>query len=318
MKTAITSGLQTPTQVGDTITFVINVENTGNVTLDSVTLDEDFQRRDGTPLSLTPSLVSGDGGVAGAIEVGEIWEYRATYALTQDDIDAGGVENQVTVNATDPQDGPVSDVSDDDGTGQDDPTLVTVAGAPQIAVVKALDSGPNPFSAVGDTLNYSFTVTNTGNITITAPISVSDPLIETQSAIVCDAPPLAVGASLTCSGSYVVSQDDLDAGEVVNTADASVTQPVVPEAPGAPTEVTATAASNGVTVPATQSPALDVAKALSAQSAAPLIRSETRSATISRSRTAEMSRWTGRSPWMTTGSVTICPVTPDRLRPAAP
>ncbi|WP_172976594.1 DUF11 domain-containing protein [Roseivivax sp. THAF40] len=267
VKTAITSGLQTPTQVGDTITFVINVENTGNVTLDSVTLDEDFQRRDGTPLSLTPSLVSGDGGVAGAIEVGEIWEYRATYALTQDDIDAGGVENQVTVNATDPQDGPVSDVSDDDGTGQDDPTLVTVAGAPQIAVVKALDSGPNPFSAVGDTLNYSFTVTNTGNITITAPISVSDPLIETQSAIVCDAPPLAVGASLTCSGSYVVSQDDLDAGEVVNTADASVTQPVVPEAPGAPTEVTATAASNGVTVPATQSPALDVAKALSAQSA---------------------------------------------------
>ncbi|WP_136443917.1 DUF7507 domain-containing protein [Pacificoceanicola onchidii] len=266
-KTAITTGIQNPAQAGDIVTFVITAENTGNVTLDAVTLSEDFQRRDGTPLSITPVLTSGDGGVAGALEVGETWEYRVSYALTQEDIDAGGVQNQVTVDATDPQDTPVSDVSDDDGTGTDDPTLVTVAGAPEVAVVKALSSGPNPFSAVGDVLTYSFTVTNTGNITITEAIAIDDPLIETQSAITCAAPPLAVGASLTCTGSYAVTQDDLDAGEVVNVADASVTQPVVPENPGDATEVEATATSNPVTVPASQEPALDMAKALSASSA---------------------------------------------------
>ncbi|MFW2589811.1 DUF7507 domain-containing protein [Sagittula sp. SSi028] len=267
LKTAITSGIQDPAQVGDPVTFVITVENTGNVTLDSVALDEDFQRRDGTPLSITPALSAGDAGVAGALEVGETWEYRATHALTQEDLDAGGVQNQVTVTAADPQNGEVSDVSDDDGTGTGDPTLVTIEGVPTVAVVKSLSAGPDPFSAVGEMLEYSFDVTNTGNITITAPIRISDPLVQSQAAINCPAPPLAVGETLTCTGRYAVTQQDLDDGEVVNTASASVTQPLVPVAPGAPSEATATATTNTVTVAADQNPALDIAKTLAATSA---------------------------------------------------
>ncbi|MFZ5965375.1 DUF7507 domain-containing protein [Thalassococcus sp. BH17M4-6] len=267
VKTAITSGIGDPAAVGDEVTFVITVTNTGNVSLDTVSLVEDFQRRDGTPLTLTPTLTVGDGGAAGVLDVGEVWEYRATHTLTQADLDAGGVQNQVTVTADSPLDDPVQDVSDDDGPGQD-PTLVPVTGAPSIEVTKSLAAGsPDPFTEVGQILTYTFEVTNSGNITITEAVSVADPLIDALGSVTCNAPPIAPGDSLICTGDYTITQDDLDTGSVENTATASVTQPVVPAAPGDPAEVSLEEDTNTVTTVADQLPALTIAKVLSSTSA---------------------------------------------------
>ncbi|MCK0139919.1 hypothetical protein [Aliiroseovarius sp. F47248L] len=275
-KTADTSGFSTPVTAGDQIVFTIQVANTGNTALTNVSLNDSLTRRDGATLTLsvpgTPS--SGDGGVPGTLDIGETWEYQATYTLVQDDINAGGVENTVTGTADVPGGGTVSDVSDDgddgDGNTTDDPTEVYIAATPTITLAKSLAAGsPNPFDTVGQVLAYEFLVTNTGNVSITAPVTIDDPLIAGQGTgpVSCPTGPILPTASITCTGSYQVTQDDLNAGQVVNAATASVTQPVVPVTPGGPTSVTATDGPSGVTVPADTTPSISFGKALAPTSA---------------------------------------------------
>ncbi|MHA6268279.1 DUF7507 domain-containing protein [Aliiroseovarius sp. CAU 1755] len=275
-KTANTAGFSTPVTAGDQIVFTIQVANTGNTALTNVSLNDSLTRRDGATLTLsvpgTPS--SGDGGVPGTLDIGETWEYQATYTLVQDDINAGGVENTVTGTADVPGGGTVSDVSDDgddgDGNTTDDPTEVYIAATPTITLAKSLAaSSPNPFDTVGQVLAYEFLVTNTGNVTITAPVTIDDPLIAGQGTgpVTCPTGPILPTASITCTGSYQVTQDDLNNGEVVNSATASVTQPVVPVTPGGPTSVTATDGPSGVTVPADTTAAILFDKTLAASSA---------------------------------------------------
>ena len=74
------------------------------------------------------------------------------------------------------------------------------------------------FNSVGDVIDYTITVENTGNVTLT-DIVVTDP-----TATITGGSPiagLAPGATATVTASYTVTQADLDAGEVENTATAS-------------------------------------------------------------------------------------------------
>ncbi len=242
--------------VGDTVSFQIAVTNTGNVTLGSVGIASDtLTRADGSLLALGtgPTFVSADAGsAAGTLKPGETAFYQASYVLTQADIDAGGIVNTATATGTPPAGLPITDVTDDsddgDGNSTDDPTELSIAAAPAMTMVKALAAGSGPsYNAVGDVLNYEFTVTNTGNVTLTNPISITDPLItDAGGTITCPAPPLAPTASMVCTGSYTVTQADLDAGAITNTATAG--------------DGTTTTPSSGITVPAVQSPALETAK----------------------------------------------------------
>lgn len=274
VKQADLSALQTPVQVGDQIAFVITVANTGNVTLDNVGLTDTFTRRDGTPLTLSTSLTGGDGGTAGALEVGETWEFRGTHSLTQEDIDAGGVRNTAMVETTDPDGLPVNDTSDDgndaDGNTEDDPTEVNLQGVPEIDLLKQVGAGAVlPFTTLNQVVPFEFVVTNTGNMTITAPITVSDPLIDAQGlgGIDCPAPPLAPQASLTCTGNYTITQDDLDFGTFENVATANVNQPLLPVVPGDPTSVVASSDPSSVEITAAQEPELITTKAIASTSA---------------------------------------------------
>ena len=80
----------------------------------------------------------------------------------------------------------------------------------------------------GETISYSFQVSNTGNVTLTN-VSVTDPLV---TPITCPSgnpiPSLASGDSETCTGSYVITQTDVDNGSRDNTgtADSDQTEPV--------------------------------------------------------------------------------------------
>ncbi|MCR9017364.1 DUF7507 domain-containing protein, partial [Aquiflexum gelatinilyticum] len=73
------------------------------------------------------------------------------------------------------------------------------------------------FAAVGDVLNYTIVVTNTGNVTL-SNVAVSDPLTGLNVSI----PSLAPGAVESIPTSYTVTQSDIDAGKVDNTASAVV------------------------------------------------------------------------------------------------
>ena len=88
----------------------------------------------------------------------------ATYTLTQADVDAGTVDNTATATGTPP-------------TGADvtatDTTSTPIAPDPSIAPGQA-GRASRPGNAAGDTIDYTFVVTNTGNVTLD-PISIDDP-----------------------------------------------------------------------------------------------------------------------------------------------
>src|SRR5437867_4217517 len=73
-------------------------------------------------------------------------------------------------------------------------------------------------SSTSNVLHYTYTLTNTGNVTLSGPFSVSDNNPTTNCSAA--AASLSPCATLFRSGSHPVSQGDLDFGAVTNTATA--------------------------------------------------------------------------------------------------
>ncbi len=254
--------------VGETIEYSMTVTNTGNVTLAPVTITD-------ATLGLT------DAACVASLAVGVTapCDTTFTYTVTQADIDAGGVENTATAAGTPPASSglaPVTDTSDtgttaaadpqpvadpagtetespigvlanDSGDPTDDPTTVLLSPLPEIQLMKTVtaidDTTGDGVIGVGDTVNYSFSVTNTGNVNL-APVTVSDAKLGLTDAACVDS--LAIGASATCTttATYVLTQADVDAGAVENVATASATP--------------ADAAGNPLVDPVTDAPLADV------------------------------------------------------------
>jgi uncharacterized repeat protein (TIGR01451 family) len=244
-----------PVTVGSLVVFDINVTNTGNVTLRSVAIASDtLTRADGTALTLTsgPVLRSSDqNSPAGTLAVNETGIWRATYRLTQADVDAGGIANIAVATGTAPGGTVVTaqtvDADAGDGNPAVDPAELTIPATPALRLVKVLTAGGPTFSAVGDVLDYRFDVTNTGNVTLTDAITIVDARItDAGGTISCPAGPLAPLARTSCTASYAVTQADIDAGSVTNTALAQ--SGAVASAP------------SSVTVQAQQTPALEMVK----------------------------------------------------------
>lgn len=216
IKTADTSGLSSPPVAGETITYSFSILNTGNVRLTDVSVTD--------PL---PGLVL-DGDPIPVLQPGEedLTTYSATYMIDQDDINTGEVENRATVTGTDPSDVEIDDLSGDT-YADDNPIVVPLAQEPSIAVIKTSDASlVNDPAVVDDQISYSFTITNTGNVTLTN-IRLTDDL----PGIMLDGDPIAslepseVDAT-TFTATYTISQDDIDAGQVLNRATVTATPPV--------------------------------------------------------------------------------------------
>ena len=114
-----------------------------------------------------------------------------------------------------------------DPTGDDDPTVTDLGSSPSIEVTKSADtSGFSSPVQVGDLITYTFTVENTGNVTLTN-VDVTD-----TSATMSGGPiaSLAVGATdtATFTAQYAIQQSDIDAGSFSNQAVASGTPPTGP------------------------------------------------------------------------------------------
>jgi uncharacterized repeat protein (TIGR01451 family) len=108
---------------------------------------------------------------------------------------------------------------------------VPVAPAtPDVGLVKTagavVDANNNGIQDAGDTIAYTFTVSNLGNVTLN-PVSVTDPLVPN---ITCAATSLDPQNSTVCAAAapYVLTLADINSGSVSNQATASGTPPTGP------------------------------------------------------------------------------------------
>ena len=241
------------TDVGQQVVYTFRVTNTGNVTIDDVSVtDTQVAPADQAALTdLTCGASSVAGDAAGSLSPGAFLECTATYTVSQSDIDNGSVTDTATANGT-PPGGPSITTP---------PAEVTVPAelTPALSIVKSTTT--DLITEVGQEVPYTFVVTNTGNVTLsnvavndeqTAPASNAN-----LSAITCGASSVAPGvlspgASMTCAATYTVTQADVDNGEVTDVAIATGTPP------GSTTPVPS--GPSTVTVPVEQTPAITIVK----------------------------------------------------------
>ncbi len=216
LKMADDSNLSSPATPGDIIIYSFTVCNTGNTNLLNI--------------NITDPLVGLElDGVLSSLAVGECNTsgFSAQYAITTADLIAGGVANSAIVSATTPDGTTVTDTSDDpvDDTDSDpdmdgdpdDPTLVEVMPEAIIGLTKRITTSldPNRATQVGDILSYSFEVCNLGGQPL-SNVSIDDPLIS----ITGESINLGLTECNTTSftGTYSITQADIDNGSVINTA----------------------------------------------------------------------------------------------------
>ena len=181
--------------LGDEITYTIKVTNNGNVTVTDITVTDELTGGNWTIESLAP---------------GESREYETVYTVTEDDILNGSITNIAVVEGTDPNEDPV------DTEGEE--TVPTDPADSHLTVTKTTTSEPGEDGTydLGDTITYEIVATNDGNLTLNNVV-VTDDLTGDRWEI----ETLAPGQSRTFEAEYVVTEEDIHNGSVVNEATAT-------------------------------------------------------------------------------------------------
>ncbi len=190
------------------LSYQINVENTGNTSLTDIVISDTLP--DGSPAVISGPIA--DIGSVGVLDVAESWTYLAQFSATQGDVDAGlALTNTVSVSTAQA------------GT-QSDTAVTNVAQAPAITIVKtAVESD---FTSISNTINYTFTVSNTGNVVL-SNIVVADPIADPGSLSCALVQPFTLlpGEQTTCTATRSVVIDDITATQIVNVASVTATDP---------------------------------------------------------------------------------------------
>lgn len=141
---------------------------------------------------------------------------NATYTVTQEDVDAGKVENTATVTGTDSHDGSLT-ASSSASTG--------IKRSASIKTVKTADktSITGDAARLGTEIRYTVKVTNIGNVTL-RNIACDDSM-KGIGRIALDRTQLAPGETATGTASHAITQSDIDSGVVTNTASSSADAP---------------------------------------------------------------------------------------------
>ncbi len=194
-------------QLGETVDYIFDVRNVGNVTLTGVTINDPKVTVTGGPITLAPGALDNT-------------TFKASYPLVQADIDAGEVINRATVTSKDPDNIDVEDMSDDPTTSaSEDETVVKLANDPKIALFKTSvfnDENGDGFANTGETITYSFDVRNIGNVTLNN-VQITDPKVTVTGGPIALAP--AAFDDTTFEAVYTLTQDDVENGTIENQAE---------------------------------------------------------------------------------------------------
>ncbi len=144
----------------------MTVTNTGTGSLTGTTITDNMVQGVSST-SVTVGSPTGDGGVSGTMEAGEVWVYTISYTVPQSQIDNGGnLVNTATFDTaqTVPQSASASAVSIVNSPSL---TITKVPSAPGFITGNILEA------PAGTVVTYTYTVTNNGNKTI-SNIDIND------------------------------------------------------------------------------------------------------------------------------------------------
>lgn len=188
----VTANTNIINKVGQVIVYTYEVINTGNVDIGKVIVKDP---KTGLDVVLDELLYK------------EVKILTKEYVVSQEDLDRGYIKNIVTAEIE------ILVNSLVDGSKAEDDELVNAEQKAELSIVK--DSEESGYRLVGEKINYTITVTNSGNVSL-ENISVKDPLtgmLENISS-------LAPRESKTFNTSYTIVKNDRATGFVNNTATA--------------------------------------------------------------------------------------------------
>src|SRR6185295_6860529 len=211
----------TADSTSDVINYTLAVTNTGNAAIAGVVVDDPFTTNEAPVLAGAFNV--GDTDQDNLLDVGETWTYTASHQVTQAELDSNGGGDGVLENT--------ATVTGDGATPDSDDASVPVVQSPSLTIVKDLT---NPDDAVvdtaGETIEYTITVANTGNIDLTNVVLV-DVFAGGATLVSGDLNNnsiLETTETWVYTADYVVTQADLNAGATlvnVATVDTDQTSP---------------------------------------------------------------------------------------------
>ena len=140
---------------------------------------------------------------------GEVLECSGDYIITQADLDNGSVTNTATASVYSVNSNTVN---------------TTVPTVPARALALTVSASPNTYSQAGQTITYAYTIKNSGSSQLgPAQFMVTDALINNGAAFNCGDANVTIApeATVTCTNTYQITANDLNATTVSNNATAS-------------------------------------------------------------------------------------------------
>ncbi len=248
----------TVTAAGQNVAYTFSVTNSGNVTITSVGVTDVPVSPAGIVTATCIALTSPTGTCSGATTTllpGQSAIFTGSYTVTQADVNHGTIQDTALASGTSPSSTPVTATS----------SQVTVNVTQTASLTIAKTANPLTVTAAGQPVAYTFTVFNNGNLTLTS-VGVTDEPTAPAGVVTATCQSLS-GPTGTCSGAtttllpgqtatftgtYDVTQADINHGSVVDHATATGTTP----SSGTVTSPN----SDTVTVNVTQTASLTIAK----------------------------------------------------------
>ncbi|APT85477.1 DUF7507 domain-containing protein [Corynebacterium aquilae] len=229
-------------QVGQTVTYKLEVTNTGDVAL--------------TNVKVSDKMFGDEPFVCGLEEL----EPKGVTTCTKDHVVTAADAKAVTVVN-------IAQAAGNDPTGYqvlspqaNDKFTVPVKPVPAISLKKSItNGGEDKRFEEGDVVNYSFEVTNTG-ATKLSDIAIDDDMI--IGAITCEDTELEPNISTTCTATHIVSPDDAEKQTVINVATAKAKDEYGVPVESAPDKAAFTVPAKPAPQPTPTNPAIALEKTI--------------------------------------------------------
>jgi len=185
--------------VGQQVLYNYSITNVGQTILPGPVIIADNK------MSVICPDLTAIGNKDGFLDPNETLTCPQSYSITQADLNAGSVANSATATV---------------GGITSNPASFTVIMTQNKALTLTTNANPSVYNQAGQVINYSYIIKNSGIVTISGPFSISDNKV----AATCPMPAtgqLAPNEEITCTAAYTITQNDMTANSVTNSATAT-------------------------------------------------------------------------------------------------